>query len=362
MKSIASVLSIMALGFGLLSCSSSGGGGGSTTAFAVSTTAADFGVVGTAYTSTLSATGGTPPYTWTDVATALPPLGLALNPATGVISGPATIPTATAFAVTFQVTDSAGGTASGPITLRLRPRTDRVSVDTAGNSVAGSSTETSINRTGGRFIAFSSTANLMTGVTGNQVYVHDRQTGQLSLVSKSSAGVPGIGGTSNAPSISADGRFIVFVSNTTNLVASITGQQIYLHDTQTSVAFPNGQTTLVSKDGSGNPATSGSSNTSPTISADGQFVAFVSNATNLVGNFGQQIYLHNTQTSVAFPNGQTTLVSKDGSGNPATSGSNNLSPAVTANGAFVAFVSSAPNLVTVPPAAAALDVYVRALP
>ena len=43
-------------------------------------------------------------------------------------------------------------------------------------------------------------------------------------------------------------------------------------------------------------------------------------------------------------------------------GANNLLPVVTTNGAFVAFVSSAPNLVTVPPAAAALDVYVRALP
>ncbi len=302
MKSIASVLSIIALGFGLLGCpgSGGGGGGGSTPAFAVSTTAADFGVVdNVGYSSTLSATGGTPPYTWTDVAPALLLLGLTLDTATGVISGTPTATTANAFTATFRVTDSGGNTASGPVTLRIRPRTDRASVDTAGNSAAGSSTEPSINRTGGRFIAFSSTANLMTGVTGNQVYVHDRQTGQLGLVSK---------------------------------------------------------------DDSGGPATSGSSNTSPTISADGRFIAFVSNATNLVGNFGQQIYLHDTQTSMAFPNGQTTLVSKDGSGSPATAGSNNLSPVVTTNGAFVAFVSSAPNLVTVPPAAAALDVYVRALP
>ena len=66
MKSIASVLSIIALGFGLLSCTNSGGGGGgSTSAFAVSTTAADFGVVGNAYTSTLAVTGGTAPFTWT---------------------------------------------------------------------------------------------------------------------------------------------------------------------------------------------------------------------------------------------------------------------------------------------------------
>jgi putative Ig domain-containing protein/WD40 repeat protein len=344
MKFIASVLSIIALGLGLIGCPSSGGGGGggSTPSLAVSTTTADFGVVGNAgYSSTLSATGGTPPYTWTDVAIALPPLGLALDTATGVISGTPTATTANAFTATFQVTDSGGRTASGPVTLRLRPRTDRASVDTAGNSIAGSSnTEPSINRTDGRFIAFSSTApNLVAGVTGNQVYVHDRQTGQPSLASKSSLGSAGIGGVSSAASISSDGRFIAFTSTATNLVAGVSGQQIYLHDTQT---LPNGQTTLVSKDGSGNPASAGSSNTSPTISADGRFVAFVSNATNLVGNFGQQIYLHDTQT---LPNGQTTLVSKDGSGNPASAGSSNTSPTISADGRFIAFVSNATNLV-----------------
>ena len=343
MKFLTSVLSIIALGCGLMGCPSSGGGGGgggSTAGFVVSTTAADFGVVGNTYTSTLTATGGTPPYMWTDVATVLPALGLSLDPATGVVSGTPTTTTPTAFAITFQVTDSAGGTASGSVRLRLRPRTDRASIDTAGNSVAGSSnTAPSISRTSGRFIAFSSTATLVTGVTGNQVYIHDRNTGQPSLVSKSSLGSAGIGGVSSAASISADGRFIVFVSTATNLIPGVSGQQIYLHDTQ---PFPNGQTTLVSKDGSGNPASAGSSNTSPTISADGRFIAFVSNATNLVGNFGQQIYLHDTQP---FPNGQTTLVSKDGSGNPASAGSSNTSPTISADGQFVAFASNATNLV-----------------
>jgi Tol biopolymer transport system component len=343
MKFIASVLLIIALGVGLLGCPSSGGGGGggSSSAFAVSTTSADFGVVGNVgYSSTLSATGGTPPYMWTDVGNELPALGLTLIPTTGVIFGNPTVTTATDFAVTFLVTDSAGGTASGPVTLRLRPRTDRASVNTAGNSVTGSSnTAPSISRTSGRFIAFSSTASLVTGVTGNQVYVHDRNTGQPSLVSKSSLGIAGIGGLSNAASISADGRFITFVSTATNLVPGVNGQQIYLHDTQ---PLPNGVTTLVSKDGSGNPASAGSSNTSPTISADGRFVAFVSNATNLVGNFGQQIYLHDTQP---LPNGVTTLVSKDGSGNPASAGSSNASPTINADGRFVAFASNATNLV-----------------
>ena len=196
-----------------------------------------------------------------------------------------------------------------------------------------------------------SNATNLVGNFGQQIYLHDTQTsvafpnGQTTLVSKDGLGSPATSGSSNtSPTISADGRFIAFVSNATNLVGNF-GQQIYLHDTQTSVAFPNGQTTLVSQDGSGSPATSGSSNTSPTISADGRFIAFVSNATNLVGNFGQQIYLHDTQTSVAFPNGQTTLVSQDGSGSPATSGSSNTSPTISADGRFIAFVSNATNLV-----------------
>src|SRR5207244_4374596 len=170
---------------------------------------------------------------------------------------------------------------------------------------------------------------------------HDTQTlpnGQTTLVSKDGSGNPATAGSSNtSPTISADGRFVAFVSNATNLGGNF-GQQIYLHDTQT---LPNGQTTLVSKDGSGNPATAGSSNTSPTISADGRFVAFVSNATNLGGNFGQQIYLHDTQT---LPNGQTTFVSKDGSENPATVGSSNTSPTISADGPFVDFLSNATNL------------------
>jgi len=278
MKSLVSVLSIIALGVGLLSCSGGGGsGGGGGATFAITTTAAPFGVVGNAYSATLATTGGTAPLTWILVGGVLP-TGLSLNAGTGVVSG---TPTAAGNStVTFTVTDSTGKTATGSVLFAVQPRTDRVSVDTNGNSVAGATnTEPSISRTGGRFIAFTSTGStLIAGVVGQQIYVHDRQTGQPSLASKSSLGSAGIGGVSSAASVSADGRFIAFVSTAPNLVSGVSGQQIYLHDTQTSVTFPYGQTTLVSKDGSGNPATGGFPNTSPTISTDGQFVAFVSTA------------------------------------------------------------------------------------
>ena len=356
MKSIASVLSIIALGFGLLSCSSSGGGGGSSSsAFAASTTAADFGVVDSPYTSTLAVTGGTAPFTWTLFGGVLP-TGLFLNAGTGVVSG---IPTAAGNSTAvITVTDSTGKTATGSVLFAVHPRTDRVSVDSNGNSVAGATnTEPSISRTGGRFIAFTSTGStLIAGVVGQQIYVHDRQTGQPSLASKSSLGSAGIGGVSSAASVSADGRFIAFASTSTNLVAGVSGQQIYFQDTQTSVAFPNGQTTLVSKNNSGT-AGDGLSKT-PTISNDGRFIAFASASSNLViGISGSQIYRHDTQASVAFPNGQTLPVSIDDSGVAGVGLS--TGPSINDDGSATVFVSTAP---LAPGAAAASDIYVRALP
>ena len=286
MRFFISALSIIALGLGLVGCPGGGGGGGgdSTPAFAVSTTAADFGVVGNAYASTLAATGGTPPYTWADVASALPS-GLVLDPATGVISSNplVTTTTANAFTVTFQVADSAGLTVTSPVTLRLRPRTDRVSVNTAGDSVTGSSNiAPSISRTGGRFITFSSTANLVPGVTGNQVYVHDRRTGQPSLVSRDngSSSITQGNAPSTAPSISADGRFVTFVSQATNLLAptvpAIVAGQAYVRDLQT------GLTSVISRDNSAGLVVGNASSSTPSISGDGGFVAFISSASNLV--------------------------------------------------------------------------------
>ena len=342
MKSIASVLSIIALGFGLFGCSSSGGGGGGT--FAITTTTAPFGVVGNVYSTTLATTGGTAPLTWTVFGGALP-AGLNLtNTATGEVTGIPTLPAGN-FTATFTVTDSTGKTATGSVLFLIHTRTDRVSVDSNGNSVAGATnTEPSISRTGGRFIAFTSTGStLIAGVVGQQIYVYDRQTGQPSLASKSSLGSAGIGGVSSAASVSADGRFIAFASTATNLVAGVSGQQIYLHDTQTSVAFPNGQTTLVSKNNSG-VASDGSIKTNPAISADGRFITYEANATTLVaGVSGQQIYLYDMQTSVAFPNGQTTLVSQNNSG---TAGDGvSKTPTISNDGRFIAFASSSSNLV-----------------
>jgi len=350
MKSIASVLSIIALGLGVLACSSSGGGGGVT--FAITTTEAPFGVVDNPYSATMAATGGTAPLTWILFGGVLP-TGLSLNAGTGVVSG---IPTAAGNpTVVFVVTDSTGKTATGSVLFAVHTRTDLVSVDNSTPPIPGGAASSSPSVSNdGRFVAFASSAsNFIPGAGGAQIYLHDWQTDQTSLVSRDSgvAITPG-DGTKSAPSISSDGSFVAFAANSTNLVIGVSGQQIYLRDVQTGV------TSLVSKNNFGNPATLGSTTSSPSISANGRFVAYVSDATNLVtGVVGQQIYMYDTQTSMAFPNGQTTLVSKDNNSTPLRGDGASSTPSVSRDGCFVAFASLSTNLIF--PAPGNQQIYVR---
>ena len=332
MKTIGSVLSIIAIGFGLLGCPSNGGGGGSTTAFAVSTTAADYGVVGNPYTSTLATTGGTAPFTWTLFGGTLP-TGLALDAATGVVSGTPVAPAGN-FNATFSVTDSAGQTAIGSVLFAIHTRTDRVSVDSSGTAGDGVSSTPSINGAGNLVAFVSLSTNFVTGVSGSQIYVHNRQTNQIEVISRDSdtTVVNEGGGISNDPAISADGRFVAFVSQSSNLVPGVSGQQVYLRDRQTS------QTTLVSSNSSG-ATSNGLVNIAPDISSDGQFIAFVSNATNLVtGVNGQQVYLRDRVA------GTTSLISKDNSPSPVPGNNDSNTPTVSSDGQFIAFASLSTNL------------------
>jgi Tol biopolymer transport system component len=192
----------------------------------------------------------------------------------------------------------------------------------------------------GRFVAFTSFAsNLVPGDTNGlaDVFVHDRQTGLTTRVSVASDDTQG-DFSSFFPSLSADGRFVAFESDATNLVPGDTNgdRDLFVHDRQT------GQTTRVSVASDGTPSDRESRDAA--ISADGRFVAFTSFATNLVAgdtNGVSDVFVHDRQT------GDTTRVSVASDGTEATGGMGirSLSPALSGDGRVVVFVSNAANLV-----------------
>jgi hypothetical protein len=87
----------------------------------ITTTALNAGIVGVPYSQTLTATGGTPPYTWALMAGRLP-FGLALNQTTGELSGVPSAEVAGSY-VTFQVADSSSPaqTAAGSFVAIIKP-------------------------------------------------------------------------------------------------------------------------------------------------------------------------------------------------------------------------------------------------
>src|SRR6476469_5330391 len=211
----------------------------------------------------------------------------------------------------------------------------RVSVDSAGNPGNSYSLFPSISADG-QFVAFGSiSTNLVPGDTNNSedIFVRDLLTNTTTRVSVDSAGNPG-NNKSGSPSISADGRFVAFFSNSTNLVPGDTNNNydIFVRDLLTNT------TTRVSVDSAGNPGNRDSYN--PSISADGRFVAFLSNSTNLVPgdtNNNDDIFVRDLSTNT------TTRVSVDSAGKQVNRYSS--PPSISADGRFVSFLSNATNLV-----------------
>lgn len=211
----------------------------------------------------------------------------------------------------------------------------RISVNSLGKEGDRFSINPSISADG-RFIAFESTAtNLVPGDTNNKsdIFVRDRLTNITTRISVNSIGNQGNFDAFN-PTISADGRFVAFESNSTNLVAADTNNtsDIFLHDRL------NGRTTRISVDSTGKEGDRPSLN--PSISADRHFITFESNSTNLVPgdtNNNSDIFIRDIETNT------TTRVSVNSTENQGNIGSFN--PSISANGRFVAFDSLADNLV-----------------
>src|SRR6266508_4157588 len=213
--------------------------------------------------------------------------------------------------------------------------TARVSIDGAGAQANSHSFAPAISGDG-RFIAFYSHAwNLVVEDTndGSDIFVHDLQSGATSRVSVDTAGVEG-DGNSFRPALSGDGRLVAFDSDAWNLVPGDTNDtfDVFLHDRQ------SGLTTRASVDDSGGQASGASQRA--TLSADGRYVAFYSDASELIAgdsNGSLDVFVHDAQS------GATSRVSVASAG--VQGDGDSLRPVLSADGKFVAFDSVAPNLV-----------------
>lgn len=252
-------------------------------------------------------------------------------------------------------------------------QTTRVSVSSTGDpAVTGDPANAHVANNAvlsanGRYVVFESRAtNLIPGVvvTGatSQVYRYDRRTHVTDLVSraKTAASVitPG-NSVSRDPSVSADGRYVVFSSFATDLVDvadTNNGSDVFVRDMQSGTTALVSSTTTAGVETVGNASSGLNGNAGAhEISDDGRYVVFTSFATNLVDdktNSVQQIYRKDLTTNTIE---RASVGALDGlAGNFASQ-----APAISGNGLVVAFSSAATNLV---PPANTTQVYVRDFP
>jgi trimeric autotransporter adhesin len=255
----------------------------------------------------------------------------------------------------IYVRDTCTGTSSGCIQHTIQASVHAVSgpatVEEDGNLMLSAS---------GRFVAFTSDAtDLVSGDTNGftDVFLRDTCIGgpagcapSTVRVSVASGGIQS-NGSSSLSSLSADGRFVAFISNATNLAPGVaSGRDIFVRDTCIGApALPacTPSTTLVSvatTGGSGNDVSSGGS-----LSADGRFIAFDSYATNLVPgdtNNAPDIFLRDTcagVTSGCTPSTIRISIAVDGTQSLGPN-AGSAGAALSADGRFAAFLSGASNL------------------
>jgi Tol biopolymer transport system component len=253
----------------------------------------------------------------------------------------------------FAIALLALASACGGTTENSTGSASRISMDSQGFQANGASTSPSISADG-KLIAFVSNAtDILLGDSNGvpDLFLHNTATGTNTFITWNAGGfLPN--GASNEPALSADGQFVAFTSAATDLlpasadtnnqtdiflytVASATTQRVSLRD---------------------NDLQTGGASTSPSISADGSKIAFISLATDLTqttdSNGAADIFVRNTVAN------STTWVSLRDSDLPANGGSSE--PAISGDGRFVAFTSTATDLV-ISDSNAVADVFIRDL-
>jgi Tol biopolymer transport system component len=216
---------------------------------------------------------------------------------------------------------------------RTNGSTTLVSVNLNGVGGNGDSIPTGIS-TNGRYACFESTASdLVAGDTNGvrDIFVRDLVSNVTILVSANNNGGPG-NGVCRRSTMTPDGRFVAFVSAATDLVNDDTNgiPDVFARDLQ------SGQTALVSVGAMNTNSYPACSSEAPVISADGRYVAFFSNATNLVPgvvNAGE-IYVRDLVAGI------TIWASTNAGSLSGMSNAISYNHAISADGKFVAFQTS----------------------
>lgn len=242
--------------------------------------------------------------------------------------------------------DSPGVPPTSEIILSDRSSGSRRLVSAAfdGGPANGASRDPDISRDGQLIVFTSDASNLIAGADANgmaaDTYALNVRSGTVERISVDSNGVQPAVGSSNSPTVSGDGRNVAFASlaplvpaaPATTTPSQTRHKQVYVRDLAR-------RTTVLASAG-GRSAPGNGDSWAPSLSHDGRLVAFVSRATNVasVGRHGTSHVLLRDLSAQT-----TTLLSRSSSGGAASG--NSAGPSLSADGRFVAFHSDAPDLV-----------------
>jgi fibronectin-binding autotransporter adhesin len=355
----------------------------------------------------------------------LPP-GATITPADGTTNAspasvtfawtPAPADVGSSYAVLIFFTDQGGLQRAASFALTVSATAvardfELLSINSAGTASGNGSSQNPVVSTNGQYVAFASEATNLVATDANgarDVFWRDRVAGVTRLVSRTPAGASG-NGESDAPVISADGRYVAFHSRADNLVSGDTNGRydVFVWDSQDNsvalvsrtvagvsgaghsfsprmsasgrvIAFASDAPDLAGADANGTldafardldagvthlvSATPGGAagNGScgvPVISANGRFVAFVSLASDLAGNDTNgvdDVFVRDLQA-------RTTVLASVNPAGTASGSRFSFEPNLSADGRYVAFASQATNLVATPDTNSAADVFVRDL-
>jgi hypothetical protein len=202
----------------------------------------------------------------------------------------------------------------------------------------GNSTNASVS-TDGMTIAFQSTASDLVSNDNNlstDVFAYDARSGSTRLVSIDSTGTKSAAGTSRDPIVSADGRFVAFTSDAGDVVSTPVSRNGDVYLRDLQTST----TALVSVNRGGDRGGNGASNVLG-MSSDGMTILFLSEATDLVSlsdsNDQKDIFARDMRTGVT----QLVSINRYGDGTPS---SDSFHGTISANGRYVAFANIANNV------------------